>query len=345
MFSNEIAFGLFCVLGWGIADFLAAKLSRKIGSHIVLFWMQVSGLLFLFAYLVIVRRRQEFLTLWRPGNVSWLALSGLLQGIGYMFFYAGLEKSRVALVSSVASAYPLIVVLVGVSLSIETLDAISALSTCLIFCGVMLSILSRKESPKRDSGKNASPRAMGYALPTMLCWGFSLSILSFAVSDVDWMVAVLVMRVFMVLFCGLWAIVSKHELWAARSLGAFQFWGRFPRRPHQISILGRFRRFLGAHPAYLQVDCTTRPQSEIHLRSLLTLTNVVFIGILDISAFLSYSLGVRIGKAIVVAPISAAYPALTSLLAHFLLKEGLTRPQIAGVLLVMSGMILLASRA
>jgi len=36
-----------------------------------------------------------------------------------------------------------------------------------------------------------------------------------------------------------------------------------------MSILERFRRFLSAHSAYLQVDCTTRPQSEIHLPRLL----------------------------------------------------------------------------
>ncbi|CAN5146007.1 hypothetical protein BH09PAT2_BH09PAT2_02980 [soil metagenome] len=65
------------------------------------------------------------------------------------------------------------------------------------------------------------------------------------------------------------------------------------------------------------------------------------IGVLDIAAFLGYSLGVSSESASVVAPISGAFSMIAVLLARIYIKEKLVTNQIYGILLIVIGLIVL----
>lgn len=66
------------------------------------------------------------------------------------------------------------------------------------------------------------------------------------------------------------------------------------------------------------------------------------IGILDIGAFFSYSLGVRTANASLVAPVAASFPLITVLLARIFLKERILLPQAAGIAAVIAGLVLIS---
>ena len=73
------------------------------------------------------------------------------------------------------------------------------------------------------------------------------------------------------------------------------------------------------------------------------LSAIVIIAILNLAALLAYNLGVTYNYTTIVAPISAAAPAVTILLAILLLKEKLATDQKFGIILVLIGLILLSA--
>ncbi|MFC1625207.1 EamA family transporter [Patescibacteria group bacterium] len=66
------------------------------------------------------------------------------------------------------------------------------------------------------------------------------------------------------------------------------------------------------------------------------------VGLLEITAFFSYSFGVGSEYASIVAPISSSFAIVTILLAYIFLKERLVKTQIFGVLGVIAGIVLLS---
>uniref|UniRef100_A9A974 EamA domain-containing protein n=1 Tax=Methanococcus maripaludis (strain C6 / ATCC BAA-1332) TaxID=444158 RepID=A9A974_METM6 len=82
-------------------------------------------------------------------------------------------------------------------------------------------------------------------------------------------------------------------------------------------------------------------------RNLLEYPNKVLIygvvaAILVILGTLALYYGLNKGKASVVVPLSAIGPAITTILAVIFLKEQLTYPQIAGIVMILSGVIVLS---
>jgi drug/metabolite transporter (DMT)-like permease len=73
-----------------------------------------------------------------------------------------------------------------------------------------------------------------------------------------------------------------------------------------------------------------------------TVPVIVLIGVLDVVAFLSFTLGINYGLTIIVAPIAAALSLVTVTLAVIFWKEKLKLNQILGILIVISGIILLS---
>ncbi|HTV74970.1 MAG TPA: DMT family transporter [Candidatus Acidoferrales bacterium] len=81
-----------------------------------------------------------------------------------------------------------------------------------------------------------------------------------------------------------------------------------------------------------------RPQREV-------LATMLFAGIVDMAANVIYVLATRAGMLIIVAVITALYPAATVLLARAVLKERLTRLQWGGVAGAAAAVVLIASRS
>ena len=69
---------------------------------------------------------------------------------------------------------------------------------------------------------------------------------------------------------------------------------------------------------------------------------ILFIGILEVVAFLSYGVGITSEYTSIVAPIGAAFPVVTIVLARIFLKEVLEINQKIGVLFVLAGLVLLS---
>jgi drug/metabolite transporter (DMT)-like permease len=69
---------------------------------------------------------------------------------------------------------------------------------------------------------------------------------------------------------------------------------------------------------------------------------IVVIGFLDIIAFFAYSMGVSTEYASIIAPVAASSPLITTVLAQVFLKEKIALSQIFGIIITISGIILIS---
>ena len=69
---------------------------------------------------------------------------------------------------------------------------------------------------------------------------------------------------------------------------------------------------------------------------------IILIGFFDIIAFFAYSFGVSVGYSSLVAPVAASSPLVTIILARIFLKEKLALNQIFGIIITISGLILIS---
>jgi len=94
--------GVISMFCWGIAIFLAAIVSRKIGNVLTLLWMQIFGLLVGFVYYL-----PNVHTISSPNLVTAfpvITVIAVLQLVAYLAFYKGLEKGQVSLVSPLGAS-------------------------------------------------------------------------------------------------------------------------------------------------------------------------------------------------------------------------------------------------
>jgi uncharacterized membrane protein len=66
------------------------------------------------------------------------------------------------------------------------------------------------------------------------------------------------------------------------------------------------------------------------------------LGLIDVSAFFAWYLGLRVGLVSIVTPIATSSPAVTVLLAHLFLQERVRPHQRIGIFAIISGIILLS---
>ena len=70
---------------------------------------------------------------------------------------------------------------------------------------------------------------------------------------------------------------------------------------------------------------------------------LALLGLLDVSAFFAWYLGLRVGLVSIVTPIATSSPAVTVVLAHLFLKERVRLHQRIGIVAIISGIVLLSA--
>ena len=72
------------------------------------------------------------------------------------------------------------------------------------------------------------------------------------------------------------------------------------------------------------------------------LPKLALLGLIDVSAFFAWYLGLRVGQVSIVTPIATSSPAVTVVLAHLFLKERVRPHQRIGILAIIFGIVLLS---
>jgi drug/metabolite transporter (DMT)-like permease len=188
--DDGFALGTIAALSWGFADVLVTYLSRRAGFLRTLLVAHAFGV----AVLVVVAMGVSDL----PGlsAAQLLALAGLgpVALIAYAGFYRALELGPIAIVSPIASANGVIVVLLAVLILGESLTGLQALGVLLVLGFIALAAFEPESGSAEEAGGSGIPLAL-VASGAFGAYLFSLAAIS---EDLGWLLPILVTRAAMV---------------------------------------------------------------------------------------------------------------------------------------------------
>lgn len=183
------------MFGWGTSDFLGGVFSRKTGHLLTLFWMQVAGFLISSIYFLINFKSFDFSQVIR--FIPILALCGFLEAIAYLFFFKGLEKGQISLVSPIGSSWPVLTLILGMIFLKEILLAHQIVAVILIISGVLLASINIEEIRQ---GKLTSSKGTKEGFLAMAGWGILFFLLTAPSRALGWFLSIFIIRFFAILF-------------------------------------------------------------------------------------------------------------------------------------------------
>lgn len=203
-----IVSGLITMIFWGIAIFLAAIASRKVGNILTLFWMQMFGFLVGLAYFFLNLHSLSLNSL--LNFIPILLVIALLQVIAYLYFYKGLEKGQVSLVSPLGASWSLITVLLSIIFLKEVLKLNQLFAILLILAGIIIISVNIKEFIKNKSLQLLIGVKEG--IISMIGWGVSLFLLIPVSQELGWFLPAFMFRLFILLILVSFSFYSKKRL-------------------------------------------------------------------------------------------------------------------------------------
>ena len=215
-----VVFGLFSAVGFGLSDFVGAKVSKKFGGTASSILVTVfANVLFALIYLLFFRSH----TVWDGLAIAYAAGSGAAFVVANMAFYKALEYGPVNLVSPLGSIYPLVTLLLLVVVWSAHLNFQQVIGIVVVVAGALIAsgLLDRRKSKKR-----LGPGPL-LALVAAAFWGIAFGLIAQAISRVGWQWASVVeMIVDAAIFLALIPIFNRREPGLTKKLkdGVTNWW-------------------------------------------------------------------------------------------------------------------------
>jgi drug/metabolite transporter (DMT)-like permease len=156
------------LLTWGVADFLARGVALRLGSLSTAFLVQALGVVVPAAALAVVMVGTGAPEVDWPRFLAYSVGTAGAIGVAYALYYTGLERGSVSIVSSVASAWLLVTVLVAAVAFNESVRWEQGVLVLVVIAGVLVISL-----PGR--GTSQGPTGVGYGLTAMVFLGVGLA--------------------------------------------------------------------------------------------------------------------------------------------------------------------------
>lgn len=202
----SVVLGILAAVGWGIADFVAAAASKRIGVLRTATGVHLSSAVAAAGY---------FLLVFEPGLLTWLhwaALAGIsvLGVLVYLVFYRALSEGPVAVVSPIVSSYAIVVIALAMAFSAERLSGLQAFGAVCSIGGVVLASFDPRSV---SDGRRLIGLGAAFAIATML----SIGVLSYAIGilsrELGWFLPVYISRTMtLVLFVPLTIALRRWTL-------------------------------------------------------------------------------------------------------------------------------------
>lgn len=199
-------FGLGAAVGWGVANFIAAQASRKLGGMTTALLINViGGVLFSIIYVLWLHPTNSTLTL---GGATYAIAGGVFIAAGAVAFFSGLRIGPVSLVSPLSGTYPLVTTLIAAILFGATFSNQQVLGILLIVLGA----LGTAEIIQRHTIARSIAPGPRYALITAVLWGTGYALIAQSVVRLGWETASFVEFIAIALaFACFLHVIRKHE--------------------------------------------------------------------------------------------------------------------------------------
>jgi len=188
-----VALGLGAALCWGLADYVAARAARTVGTlrTVVGFHVVATALL---AALALATGALDDVGV---DDLPQFALIGTLGWGSYVAFYGALRIGPISIVSPIVSGYAVVTVLLAVVVLDERLSTAELLAIVVSFGGVALASVD-----PRGVGHPARAQALGIVLAvvTMVLIGTFVFGVAYRSDDLGWLAPILLARAFSLLW-------------------------------------------------------------------------------------------------------------------------------------------------
>lgn len=193
-----------CV-AWGVADYLAARVTRRVGETGALLRIQLVGVPVLLLAWAVLRAPL-------PGtrDLLWITPAACCFVVGYLAFFHGLRVGAVSLVSPISSAGAAVPVLAGIGFLGEAASAARLGGIGLTLIGVwVLSADPGAIGALAPSGRRQGIRA---GVVTLLAWGSGTALLIPAVRSAGAFVPVATLRFEVLAIISAWWLIERARL-------------------------------------------------------------------------------------------------------------------------------------
>lgn len=323
-----VGLGVTVALLWGSADILATLASRRLRTFKTTFVSQSTGLFALLVFGAIA------FWLWHlPFTLTTVALSaligifsGLSAALGYFAFYRALEIGPIAIVSPLTATSSIFTLILSVLILKEQLTLGSMSFVTIVILGIVLA--STSLTPLRvllhKPGYSLWSQGVRWAVVATLAFGAMDFGIGASASITGWFLPVLWTRFFSILFLILASYWKRHQrLSRAQATGAPSSTGK------TLSL---------ALPSLQDMAHVWKPFSTIGLGILLAL----LAGMTENAAVLTFSFDTRIASTGITSAIASSYALVVMMFGMIVYRERLAKNQLFGVIMFMSGLILLA---
>ena len=183
----SVLLGVGAAVGWGVADFVAAAASKRLGVLRTATGVHFSSSLAAAGYLFVV---------YEPGILNWehwAALAGVsvLGVLVYVTFYRALSEGPVAVVSPIVSCYALVVIGLAMAFSGERLSVWQGLGAMFSIGGV---VLASYDPRSRVSGRGIIGLGAVLAIATMFFIGLLSYVIGILSRELGWFLPVYITR-------------------------------------------------------------------------------------------------------------------------------------------------------
>lgn len=201
-----IIFGLATAIAWGVADFFAAKASKKFGGLATGVMVTVIGaLVFDVVFLLFFRSH----VMWNAAGWGFATVSALAFTAANLSFYKGLEYGPVSIVSPLGSMYPLVTTLLLVAFFGNQLNVRQAVGIGVVMLGVAAAsgLFDRAKKNGRKIGRGPLLGICG-----ALFWGIAWTCIAQAVEHIGWqLTAVIELTLSSLCFVPLLSFLNRTE--------------------------------------------------------------------------------------------------------------------------------------
>jgi len=193
--SVGVLYAVLAMLAWGFSDFFAKLAVGRLGPVRSVFWVQ--GLQVLPFFAIYALFRPDFL----PPDAILLAAAGVLNGMGFLFFYRALGKGQLSIISPIVASWAVISAALGLVLLGEVISKLQSFAISLVFIGIVLASFHYADL-RRLNVRNALPGVRD-GLFSVVCFGFCVFLFGVGGSRAGWVVSALFYRFFAGVFVAL----------------------------------------------------------------------------------------------------------------------------------------------
>ena len=130
-----ILYALATLMAWGVWGF-CSKLASNYGRPRQTLLFQVAGVM---AFGFIVLSMERFQVAWSPQGFAWSAAAGFVNFIGFLTFFAAVEKGKVSTVIAMSSLYPVVTIVLSILFLHEKISGREGLGiVCALLAGFLL---------------------------------------------------------------------------------------------------------------------------------------------------------------------------------------------------------------